>query len=43
MLVNEYYKMTTNINNSFDVCLKNVGISITIPPNLRNKGIFFIT
>jgi len=41
MLVNEYYKVVTNISNSFNVSLQNVGITITIPNALRNKGKFF--
>lgn len=38
MLINEFFKVITNINNLFDVDLENVGISISIPQNLRNKG-----
>lgn len=38
MLVNEYFKVSTNIMNAFDACLENVGISIAVPNNLRNKG-----
>lgn len=38
MLVNEYFKSTAVITNSFDLALQNVGVSITVPPNLRNKG-----
>lgn len=38
MLTNEYFKITTNISNDFHVALDNVGISITVPSHLRNKG-----
>ncbi|KAG4077438.1 hypothetical protein HA402_002865 [Bradysia odoriphaga] len=41
MLVNEYFKSTAVITNSFDLALQKVGVSITVPPNLRNK--VFIT
>jgi trafficking protein particle complex subunit 11 len=41
MLVNEFFKVTTNISNNFDVGLEKVFISVTIPDNLRNKGIHF--
>lgn len=37
MLLNEYFSVVTNITNSFDVCLENVGIGVAIPPNLRNS------
>ncbi|CAO1400963.1 unnamed protein product [Diamesa tonsa] len=36
MLVNQYYKVETNIFNNFDICLQNVGISINLPTNLKN-------
>lgn len=38
MLVNEYFQVVTTINNSFDIALQNVGLSITVPESLRNKG-----
>ncbi len=37
MLVNEYYKVTTNITNNHDISLQNVGISINLPTALKNK------
>lgn len=39
MLVNEYFHVVTSISNSFDVALQNVGLSITVAENFRNKGI----
>lgn len=41
MLVNQYYKVETNIFNNFDICLQNVGISINLPTNLKNMGKLF--
>lgn len=38
MLVNEYFQVVTSISNSFDVALQNVGLSITVAENFRNKG-----
>lgn len=38
MLTNEYFKITTSIHNDFHVTLDTVGISITVPSHLRNKG-----
>lgn len=40
MLVNEYFHVVTNISNSFDVSVQNVGLSVTVAENFRNKGIF---
>lgn len=37
MLINEYYQLQVNIINNFDLCLQSVGISIIIPPQLRNR------
>ncbi|XP_055625411.1 trafficking protein particle complex subunit 11 isoform X2 [Toxorhynchites rutilus septentrionalis] len=37
MLTNEFYKITTKIINNSDLCLKNVGISISVPQPLRNN------
>lgn len=37
MLVNEFYKITTNITNNHDITLQNVGISINLPTSLKNK------
>lgn len=42
MLVNEYFQVITTITNGFDIALQNVGLSITVPENLRNKGIAVI-
>lgn len=38
MLTNEYFKITTNIHNDSHVTLDTVGITITVPNHLRNKG-----
>lgn len=38
MLTNEYFKITTSIHNDFHVTLENVGVNITVPGHLRNKG-----
>lgn len=38
MLTNEYFRAESIINNTFDVALQNVGISITVPANFKNKG-----
>ena len=40
MLTNEFYKVTTKIFNSSDVCLQNVGACISVPPHFINKGLF---
>ncbi|XP_055376778.1 trafficking protein particle complex subunit 11 isoform X2 [Condylostylus longicornis] len=37
MLINEYFKITCNITNNFNLFLKNVGVSISVPQNLKNK------
>lgn len=37
ILVNEFFPITTNINNIFDVGVQCVGFSVTVPQNLRNK------
>lgn len=37
MLVNEYFQLHVNVINNFDMCLQSVGISITVPVNLRNR------
>lgn len=39
MLVNEFFEVITTITNGFDIALENVGLSITVPESLRNKGI----
>lgn len=38
MLVNECFQVVTAIQNAFDVYLENVGLSITVPDHLINKG-----
>lgn len=38
MLVNEYFRIDTNITNNYDICLQNVGISINLPTNLQKKA-----
>lgn len=38
MLVNEYFRVQSIISNTFDVAVQNVGVGISVPPNLRNKG-----
>lgn len=37
MLVNEYYKITTNLTNSHDSSIDNVNMVISLPTNLINK------
>ncbi|XP_053683190.1 trafficking protein particle complex subunit 11 [Sabethes cyaneus] len=37
MLTNEFYKITTKIMNNSDLCLQNVGVSISVPQNLRTN------
>jgi trafficking protein particle complex subunit 11 len=37
MLINEYYKITTNLTNSEDSNIDNVNIIISLPTNLLNK------
>nr|XP_029726510.1 trafficking protein particle complex subunit 11 isoform X1 [Aedes albopictus] len=37
MLTNEFYRITTKIMNNSDLCLQNVGVSISVPQNLRNN------
>lgn len=37
ILVNEFFPITTNINNIGDVAVQCVGFSVTVPTNLRNK------
>ncbi|XP_017474122.1 PREDICTED: trafficking protein particle complex subunit 11 [Rhagoletis zephyria] len=37
MLVNEYYPITTTINNPYNVFLQNVSLNISVPNNLRNQ------
>ena len=37
MLMNEYYKITTNLTNNNDSSLRNVEIIISLPTNLLNK------
>ncbi|XP_050098019.1 trafficking protein particle complex subunit 11 [Anopheles aquasalis] len=37
MLTNEFYQVTTSIANHSDLCLQNVGISISVPQLLRNS------
>lgn len=42
MLVNEYFHIVTSIaNSSHSIVLQNVGMSITIPSHLKNKGTVF--
>lgn len=43
MLTNEYFKMTTRVDNDHDIVLEDVSVGITIPAHLRNKGMkYFI-
>lgn len=37
MLTNEFYQITTKIMNNSDLCLQNVGVSISVPQNLRSN------
>lgn len=37
MLVNEYFSIVCMVSNPFNVFLQNVGISISVPNNLRNN------
>ncbi|XP_058829687.1 trafficking protein particle complex subunit 11 isoform X2 [Topomyia yanbarensis] len=37
MLTNEFYKVTTKIMNNSDLCLQNIGVSISVPQALRNS------
>lgn len=37
MLINEYYKITTNLSNSQSASIDNVSIIISLPTNLLNK------
>uniref|UniRef100_A0AAG5D5Q5 Trafficking protein particle complex subunit 11 n=1 Tax=Anopheles atroparvus TaxID=41427 RepID=A0AAG5D5Q5_ANOAO len=37
MLTNEFYQVTTKISNHSDLCLQNVGVSISVPQVLRNN------
>ncbi|XP_055843157.1 trafficking protein particle complex subunit 11 [Episyrphus balteatus] len=37
MLVNEFFSIVCVVNNPFNVFLQNVGISISVPNNLRNN------
>ncbi|XP_055529161.1 trafficking protein particle complex subunit 11 isoform X2 [Wyeomyia smithii] len=37
MLTNEFYKITTKIMNNSDLCLQNVGVSISVPQALRSN------
>lgn len=37
MLINEYYKITTNLTNNHDGAIDNVSIIISLPTNLLNK------
>jgi hypothetical protein len=37
MLINEYYKITTNLTNSQDAPIDNVNMIISLPTNLLNK------
>lgn len=39
MLTNEYFKITTRIENDQDIVFENVSLIITVPQHLRNKGI----
>lgn len=39
MLMNEFYRVVINLLNNVDSCLENVGVSVTVPAQLRNKGI----
>lgn len=39
MLTNEYFRVTTRIDNENDILVEDVSLSITIPKNLLNKGI----
>lgn len=39
MLTNEYFKITTRIENDQDIVFESVSLIITVPPHLRNKGI----
>ena len=38
MLTNEFHQVTTKIFNQSDLCLQNVGVSISVPQLLRNNG-----
>lgn len=38
MLTNEYFKISTRIENEHDIVLESVCLTITVPPHLRNKG-----
>lgn len=40
MLVNEYFKISTEISNVFNIELRNVGMTITVPQNFKNKGTY---
>ncbi|XP_039440432.1 trafficking protein particle complex subunit 11 isoform X1 [Culex pipiens pallens] len=37
MLTNEFYRVTTKISNNSDLCLQNVGVSVSVPQTLRNS------
>lgn len=39
MLTNEYFKITTRIENDQNIVFENVSLIITVPQHLRNKGI----
>lgn len=41
MLTNEYFKISTRIENEHDIVLDNVSLIITVPSHFRNKGIKF--
>ncbi|XP_053673204.1 trafficking protein particle complex subunit 11 [Anopheles nili] len=37
MLTNEFYQVTTKIFNQSNLCLQNVGVSISVPQSMRNN------
>lgn len=41
MLTNEYFGIMIRIENEFDMTLENVNLSLLIPTQFHNKGIFF--
>lgn len=41
MLTNEYFGITIQIANDFDMMFENVRLSVNVPVHLRNKGAKF--
>lgn len=39
MLTNEYFGITIQISNDFEMLFENVSLLITVPAHLRNKGL----